>query len=130
MFPNSRYSFSKLDTVAVASFSVETLSNMAWLAGGSGYNLLGFYIHDVRVEDQKGLQRKGTYCPVMLENLTDPIITGREELGVLKLYSDVDIEESDNTCSVKISWRGNVYEQLSWQQLTPKGPTKTEGARV
>ncbi|KAM6482937.1 hypothetical protein HDV62DRAFT_359765 [Trichoderma sp. SZMC 28011] len=50
----------------------------------------------------------------MLENLTDPIITGREELGVPKLYSDVDIEENDNTCSVKISWRGKVYEQLSW----------------
>ncbi|KAL6796945.1 hypothetical protein J3E68DRAFT_402289 [Trichoderma sp. SZMC 28012] len=42
---------------------------LGWLGGG--YNLLGFYIHDVRVE---GLQRKGTYCLVMLENLTDPII--------------------------------------------------------
>ncbi|PKK45382.1 hypothetical protein CI102_10554 [Trichoderma harzianum] len=113
--------FSKLDTVTVASFSVEPLSNMAWLGGGGvGYNLLGFYIHDVCVEHQKGVQRKGTNCPVMLENLTDPIITGREELGISKLYSEIDIEESDNTCSVKISWRGNAYMQLSWQQLTPK----------
>ncbi|KAK0756561.1 hypothetical protein N5P37_010714, partial [Trichoderma harzianum] len=123
MFPNSRYSFLKTRhsnrRLLLCRTAIQYgLAGWGW--GWVGYNLLGFYIHDVCVEHQKGVQRKGTNCPVMLENLTDPIITGREELGISKLYSEIDIEESDNTCSVKISWRGNAYMQLSWQQLTPK----------
>lgn len=119
LFPNSRYSFSKPDTVVTASFVVETLSNMSWLGGG-GYDLVGFYIHDVRVEDRNGRVRHGIYCPLMLENLTDPILTGREELGVPKLFSEISIEEDVDRCSVKISWRGNKYMDLSWKGLAPK----------
>lgn len=117
LFPNSHYSFTKLDTIATASFTVETLSNMAWLGGG-GYDLLCFYIHGVCVMDSDGKMRKGIYCPLMLENLTDPIITGREELGVPKLYSDIDMEESGADCSVKIGWRGSTFAEFSWSNLT------------
>jgi acetoacetate decarboxylase len=108
------------DTIAVASFSVETLSNMAWLGGG-GYDLLGFYIHGVCVKDSNGKVRKGVYCPLMLENLTDPIITGREELGVPKLYSDIDIVEHGSDISVQIGWRGSTYAEFSWKNLRRKG---------
>lgn len=126
LFPNSHYSFIKPDTIATASFTVETLSNMAWLGGG-GYDLLAFYIHEVRVTDSNGKMRRGIYCPLMLENLTDPIITGREELGIPKLYSDINIEESATHCSVKIGWRGNTFANFSWKNLTKieKGHTLT-----
>jgi hypothetical protein len=114
LFPNTYYSFTKPDTIAIASFTVETLSNMAWLGGG-GYDLVGFYIHGVSVQDSKGNVRRGVYCPLMLENLTDPIITGREELGIPKLYSDITIEGNEEDCSVKVGWRGSVYAEFSWK---------------
>jgi hypothetical protein len=92
---------------------------MAWLGGG-GYDLLGFYIHGVCVKDRNGKTRKGVYCPLMLENLTDPILTGREELGVPKLYSDIGIEENERECTVRIGWRGATYAEFSWRNLVKK----------
>jgi len=85
--------------------------------GGRGYSLLGFYIHDVRVKDAQGKVRNGVYCPVMFENMADPIITGREELIVPKLYSDIAIDEGKGHSSVKIGWGGHTYAEFSWQRL-------------
>ena len=75
MFPNERYSFEKSDTVATASFSLEALEHLEWL-GGHGYNLFALYIHGVLYKLADGQTVKGTYCPIMFENETDPILTG------------------------------------------------------
>jgi 2-polyprenyl-6-methoxyphenol hydroxylase-like FAD-dependent oxidoreductase len=127
LFPNSSYRFSKPDTVALASFSVETQENMAWLGGGS-YDLLAFYIHDVEYTTRTGETLHGSYCPVMFENLTDPILSGREELGYPKLYSDISITERNdgdgNSSSVeaRISWRGAEWATFLWQGLRDSIP--------
>jgi acetoacetate decarboxylase len=120
LFPNSKYFFEKPDTVATASYSIETLENMAWLGGG-GYTLLALYVHGVNYREENGTVRKGVYCPIMLENLTDPILTGREELGVPKMYSDIDITRSDESSFVaKASWRGATWGQFELQNLQKK----------
>ncbi len=75
MFPNSQYSFEKADTVATASFSLESLENLEWL-GGRGYDVFAFYIHGVSYKLGDGQVLKGTYCPVMFGNLADSILTG------------------------------------------------------
>jgi acetoacetate decarboxylase len=124
LFPNTHYSFTKSDTIATASFTVQSLSNMAWL-GGRGYDLVEFCIHGVSVEDSNGKLRKGVYCPLMLENMADPIITGREELGAPKLYSEIEIEENGRDCSVKIGWHGSIYAEFSWKNLTKNELEKT-----
>jgi hypothetical protein len=33
---------------------------------------------------------RGMYVPILFENLTDAIVSGREELGIPKLYSAID----------------------------------------
>ena len=115
-FPNERYAFEKADTVATASFSLESLENMEWL-GGSGYDLFALYIHGVSYKTEDGQTVKGTYCPVLFENLTDPILTGREELGFPKLFSDIDISRSETSCKATLSWRGQQWAELELKDL-------------
>lgn len=116
LFPNERYSFEKRDTVAVASFSVQSLQNMAWLGGG-GYDLLALYIHDVCYRQDDDQIVKGTFCPVMFENLADPILTGREELGVPKVFSDIDISRDSTSFRATVSWRGAQWAEFQWENL-------------
>lgn len=89
---------------------------MAWLGGG-GYDLLALYIHDVCYRQNDGQIVKGTFCPVMFENLADPILSGREELGVPKLFSDIDISRDDTSCRATISWRGAQWAEFQWKDL-------------
>ena len=116
LFPNGQYSFQDTATVAIASFSLESLRNMAWLGGG-GYDLLALYIHDICYKEANGRIRNGIYCPVMFENLADPILTGREELGVPKLFSDISISKNESSGLVKVSWRGAQWAELEWKDM-------------
>ena len=57
-----------------------------WLAG-HGYNLIGVHASVI----YKGEKEKmvGSYTLVMWENLTDPILAGREMQGISKIYADI-----------------------------------------
>jgi len=92
LFPpgNKKYGFKSPGTVAYCSFSQTTLDKMEWL-GGSGYNHLGLYIHGIEYVKSNGEALSGTYMPILFESLTDPIVSGREELGMPKLYSSIDV---------------------------------------
>ncbi len=133
LFPNPSYRFNKPDTVTRASFSVQTLKNMAWLGGGS-YDLLGFYIHDVQYTTRSGETLHGSYCPVMFENLTDPILSGREELGYPKLYSDISITpRNDGDASdveARIGWRGAEWATFRWRGLRDQAQQQPSSAVV
>ncbi|KAK6415152.1 hypothetical protein LTR81_011097 [Elasticomyces elasticus] len=127
LFPSERYSFANRDTVQQASFTVQTLDGLAWLGGG-GYDLVGLYIHGVRYQQTDGTFATGKYCPVMIENLADPIVTGREELGVPKVFSDIDIHRSDTTLHASLSWRGTAWADLSWSHLSPQSTGTLQAA--
>lgn len=119
LFPTSQFRFKSPATVCQASFSVTELGNMQWL-GGKGYRHLGLYIHGVEYVKKDGSVLSGTHMPVLFESLTDPIVSGREELGMPKLFCDVDIDrgqpqqqqqQSATTSSVRVtaSWRGAKF---------------------
>lgn len=77
---------------------------MTWLGGG-GYSHLGLYLHGINYTKQDGSKVFGTYLPVLFENLADPIITGRDELGFPKLFADINVKEAPGKCSIDLSWR-------------------------
>lgn len=110
LFPPGRkgLSFQTPSTYAYASITTTTLGKMAWL-GGCGYDFWGLWIHGVQYTRKDGSVVKGSYLPVMFENLTDPIISGREELGMPKLYSSIDVHQRDEACFITCSWRGAVW---------------------
>jgi len=59
-----------------------------WLAGGS-YNLIGVNT-SVVFNGEVDKNVIGTFCLVMWENDCDPIIAGREYLGIPKVYADIE----------------------------------------
>jgi hypothetical protein len=92
------------------SVTVSWLHDIGWLAG-RGYNILRV---DVPVEFSGADGRvSGNLTPVLWESLADPIITGREELGMSKLYADIPplIEEPGRiVCSAR--WQDFEFFQL------------------
>lgn len=57
-----------------------------WLAG-HGYNMVG--VNCNVIFDGEDGPIEGTYALVIWENLTDPILTGRELQGIPKVYADI-----------------------------------------
>lgn len=111
LFPNDKLRFASPDTVAHATFAATQLDNLEWL-GGRGYSHFGLYIHGVQYTKDNGETVTGTYLPLLFENLTDPILSGREELGFPKLFADLDISHDDAGYSLTASWMGSKFASL------------------
>ncbi|KAF7588819.1 hypothetical protein BBP40_005173 [Aspergillus hancockii] len=112
LLPNASYGFTGTGSVAYATFSQTTLDGLDWLAGG-GYNHFGLYIHGVQYKGTDGQVVEGSYLPVLFEDLTDPIISGREELGFPKVFSSIDVNRRRQSYHVTTSWRGALWGRLS-----------------
>jgi acetoacetate decarboxylase len=74
-----------LDGEPVARLEASYMSGIPWLAG-RGYNTFGVTIPAVWEGDETVA---GDLVAVLFENLADPIITGREELGWNKLWCEL-----------------------------------------
>lgn len=126
LLPTPQFSFPDPATVATASFSVTRLDKMAWL-GGQGYTHLGLYIHGVRYTKRDGTTIDGTYMPVLFESLTDPIVSGREELGMPKLFCDIEMHNRATSCRIKASWRGATFAEIALSDLQEDDPATEHG---
>jgi hypothetical protein len=116
LFPNAAFSFSSPGTVAYASFSQTTLNQIEWLGGG-GYRQFGLYIHGVQYTRGNGEVIKGTFMPVLFESLADPIVSGREELGMPKLYCSIDINQNETRYLVQTGWQGALFGKMELEGL-------------
>jgi hypothetical protein len=99
---------------------------MEWL-GGSGYRHIGLYIHGVQYVQKDGTVRDGTFLPILFESLTDPIVSGREELGMPKLYCTVDIWRRSSSYRIQTGWQGVQFGSLSLEGLTETDPGASKG---
>ncbi len=96
--------------------------NIDWLAG-RGYNLLG--VHAAVTYEGKKETLAGNYALVMWENLTDPILTGRELQGIPKVYADIaEHKITDGRWSVGASHFDHSIVDLSIINTRP--PTAEE----
>ncbi|PYH96521.1 salicylate hydroxylase [Aspergillus ellipticus CBS 707.79] len=121
LLPNEKYSFTDPSTVAYASFSQTKLHGMDWLGGG-GYRHLGLYIEGVQYKKADGDVVKGIYLPILFESLTDPIVSGREELGMPKLYTAIEAHERYNSYHMTTSWEGAVWGHFHLEDLEDQDP--------
>ncbi|KAJ0338282.1 hypothetical protein COL154_012790 [Colletotrichum chrysophilum] len=102
-----------VEGLAEASISFTSLGNLPWLAG-RGYNHSGLYIHNVICQG-KTETVQGKYLSVLFENLPDPILSGREELGYPKLFATLDQEdnvEASGDWSLSMGWEGNQFGEV------------------
>ena len=75
-----------LDGEPVVTISASYMTEIEWLAG-RGYNTLGVsFLARFRGQED---DVSGSFLTVLWENLADPIITGREELGFAKIYCEL-----------------------------------------
>ena len=70
----------------VVTVEATYITEIEWLAG-RGYNTLGVSFPAVFHGEKD--HAIGSFLAVLWENLTDPILTGREELGFAKIYSEI-----------------------------------------
>ncbi|ORY90094.1 hypothetical protein BCR35DRAFT_343619 [Leucosporidium creatinivorum] len=96
---------------AIIMYEVMELRNLPWLAG-RGYNTLGVYIGNVKCTRTSRLY-EGSYMAVLFESFTDPITTGREELGFCKLYADLPDAITEGSSRIHTaSWFGKQFLRL------------------
>ncbi|KAI1137553.1 hypothetical protein F5Y05DRAFT_387582 [Hypoxylon sp. FL0543] len=113
------------DQDAYVTVAPKSLDNLEWL-GFRGYNLFSFYIHGVQYVSPSGAIHKGTFLPVLWEDLADPIISGREELGYPKLFADISISEKQGSYHTSVSWKGSCFADFSVENLRKaEGPAPT-----
>jgi hypothetical protein len=99
---------------------------MVWLGGG-GYNHFGLYIHGVQYTKKDGTTINGTYMPLLFEKLTDPIVSGRDELGMPKVYCALDIHRRFRSYHMQASWQGAKFCDFSLEGLSYVDPATDKG---
>jgi len=105
----------------VITLSFEYITDIEWLAG-RGYNTFGLSVPATYNGQQDTVH--GNLLLVLWENKADPIITGREELGFAKLYSEIpDPQCVGNNVICRASWDGFEFACLklsNLKQVTPE----------
>lgn len=82
-----------------------------WLAG-RGYNMCDLKFN--AVYESKNGPVHGTMLIVRYENLTDPILSGREELGHNKLWCKIPpVRDVDGRKSTEMSWLGCTFWRIN-----------------
>ncbi len=96
------------------------MTDIGWLAG-RGYNMCDVKF-EVTFQGRNG-PVNGTLVLVRWENLCDPILSGREELGHNKLYCEIPKPRLLDGCrKLRLSWLDSPFLDLSVSDLTPLPP--------
>jgi len=99
------------------TFEFSYLTGIDWLAG-RGYNMLTMRI-PVSYRHEDALV-EGYFQPVVWENLTEPIISGREELGWSKIFADLPPpDESADRMVFRAEWMGFKFLELCLSDFRP-----------
>lgn len=102
----------------VVTVEVNYMTEIGWLAG-RGYNLCDVKF-EVTYQSRSG-PVNGTLVLVRWENLCDPILSGREELGHNKLYCEIpEPRMLDGVQSTQMGWLGSPFLDLSVWDLAPR----------
>ncbi len=97
-------------TQPVVTIQYGMCRGVEWLGGGA-YNLIGV---NVPVEYPHGRERlEGQYALVLWENKTDPILTGREQSGIPKIFADIqDLHQLGDRLFTNASYEGSAFLRM------------------
>ena len=104
----------------VVTVTASYITEIEWLAG-RGYNTLG--VSFPAVFQGRHDYAEGQFLTVLWENLTDPILTGREELGFAKLYCELpEPRVYQGTTHCTASWLGFTFMDMTITNLSQVPP--------
>jgi hypothetical protein len=105
---------------AVANEPVVTIASVhmtevEWLAG-RGYNVLGVMFPVIYTGERD--RAAGPLLAVLWENLADPILTGREQIGFAKIYAEIPAPiVRGNTTHLSANWLGFRFVDIEIRDL-------------
>ena len=106
-----------LDGEPLLTVSMTFKSNIGWLAG-RGYSILRTSFR-IAYESKTRGRLTGNFIPVLWENLADPIMTGREELGYAKIYAEMPAPVViGDTYSAVATWQGFRFFEIDATDLS------------
>lgn len=120
----------QLEGDPVVTVSASYMTEIEWLAG-RGYNTLGLSF-PARFQGERD-EVSGQFLTVLWENLTDPIITGREELGFSKIYCELPPPAFlRGEYHISASWLGFKFLDIHIDDLRQQSPAaiESEGAKT
>lgn len=95
----------------VVTVTATYMTEIEWLAG-RGYNMLG--ISFPAAYDGRDGRTEGSFLAVLWENLAEPIITGREELGYSKIFCDLPEPVcADGLTHCRAQWMGFTFMEMA-----------------
>ena len=106
------------DPVITIDFVVQ--ANIPWLAG-RGYNIVNvrFPATFSGARDQVD----GQFMAVLWENMAEPILSGREQLGFSKIFADIEFPaDNGGVVSAGASWDGFEFLRFQQQHLQQQRP--------
>ncbi len=105
----------------VVTVSTTHMKELEWLAG-RGYNVLGVTFK-VAFKGKKD-KAEGPLLTVLWENLTDPILTGREQIGFSKIYCELpDPVVCRGETHLTASWLGFRFLGLKLTNMKEVDPS-------
>ncbi len=111
----------------VVTVEIQRFTELEWLAG-RGYNTLG--VRFPATFQGEADRATGSFLSVLWENLADPILSGRDELGFAKLYADLpEPRVFRGTEHYEAGWLGHRFLELAVSDLrdVPSGPQPVAG---
>jgi hypothetical protein len=124
LMPTKEFNIKSQGGWTTTTFSITRLENLQWL-GGRGYSHFGLYIDNVVYNGEldpcsTALETKdklGSLLPVLFENMVDPIITGREELGFSKVFATLQETQTEGSYTLNAGWEGTNFCQMKLTDL-------------
>lgn len=103
----------------VVTVTVSYMTEIEWLAG-RGYNTLGVsFPAEYRGKRDRA---RGPFLAVLWENLADPILTGREQLGFSKIYCAIPpptVLNGETRCTA--DWLGFPFMEMCLSEMEAPG---------
>jgi hypothetical protein len=100
----------------VVTCNAHYMTELGWLAG-RGYDMFDVKFDVIHHGEQ---DTRGTLVLVRFENLCDPILSGREELGHNKLYCEIaPLRAFNGTRAMELSWLEHPFCRLTLDRLEP-----------
>lgn len=124
LLPNDNFRIDAPGDYAYITFSNGWIDNIDWL-GGHDYSHFDIYLDNVVYTGKKGNETKGRFLSLLLEGRTEPALSGREELGMPKVYTTLTENfDPESGYSVRASWEGATFLELKIKNVSKKQPVK------
>lgn len=120
LLPNDRFRVEAPGDFAYVTFSNSWIDNIDWL-GGHDYSHFDIFLENVVYTEKNGKEKKGRFLSLLLEGRAEPTLSGREELGMPKIFTTLTEAFDENSgYSVKASWEGSTFLEFKIKNCSKK----------